>query len=290
MQFLIGADGRRWLPYGRAFTGFSGFSGSWEENVDHAVQRLGQISLHVSPRRARVRLRPETLTWGAFQQLVGVLLEDDKKPVILEIEGAPPAPTELYVRPDDAIARIDDLRAMNEGAGGPQWRASFIEEPLSLKRLTAAAGSDLAAAHRGWRRRRGRIDRATLGRLLDAPLAAPVLLARIGSKDRPILETWPRHIGLYTDEALGKLIGRPFDEHPLHGGYTRRATGGYYDVHRTKAPRFDLIEAVVRPEGGQAIRLRYERLLLPWQAADGTCFVSSLSRPIWHRASACPPC
>lgn len=289
MQFLIGADGRRWLPYGRAFTGFSGFSGSWEENVDHAVRRMGQVSLHISPRRTRIRLRPEALTWGAFQQLVSVLLEDDRGSVILEIEGTPPVPTEIFARPDDAIARIDDLRAMNEGSGGPQWRASFIEEPLSLKRLKAQAGSDLAVAHRGWQRRHGRIDRATLGRLLDAPLSAPLLLARIGPDDRPILETWPRRLGLYSDEALGKLIGRPFDEHPLRG-YSVRATGGYRDVHRTKAPRLDLIEAVVRPEGEQTVRLRYERLLLPWQAEDGTHFVGSLTRPIWHRASACPLC
>ncbi|MGB8840317.1 MAG: hypothetical protein WCC64_04535, partial [Aliidongia sp.] len=104
MQFLIGADGRRWLPYGRAFAGLSGFSGSWEENVDHAVRRLGQVSLHISPRRSRIRLRPETLTWGAFQQLVSVLLDDDKKPVILEIEGNLPVPAELFASPDDAIA------------------------------------------------------------------------------------------------------------------------------------------------------------------------------------------
>jgi hypothetical protein len=229
------------------------------------------------------------LTWGAFQQLVSVLLDDDKKPVILEIEGNPPVPAEIYASPDDAIARIDDLRAMNECSGGTQWRASFIEESLSLKRLAAEAGSDMAAAHRGWRRRRGRIDRTTLARLLDAPLSGSLLLARIGAGDRPILEAWPRRLGLYSDEALGKLIGRPFDEHPLHG-YSVRATGGYREVHRSKAPRLDLIEAVIRPEGGRTMRLRYERLLLPWQAEDGTHFVGSLSRPIWHRASACPLC
>jgi|SRR5580658_10326237 hypothetical protein len=289
MQFLIGNDGRRWLPFGREFTGYFGFSGTWEETLDHAVRSLGQVSLHISPRRCRVRLRPEALTWGAFQQLISVLLDDERKPVVLEIVGAAASPTELYVRPDDAIARIDDLRAMNRRTGGPQWRASFIDEPLSLHRLKLDSAPGLRAAHRDWIRRRGRIDRATLRKLLDAPLSAPLLLARIGRDGRPVSETWPRHLAIYGEEQARKLIGRPFDEHPLHA-YTMRATKGYRDTDRAQAPRLDLIEAVVRPEDSPTVRLRYERLLLPWRGEDGTRFVASLSHSIWRRASACPVC
>src|SRR5580658_9028801 len=261
MQFLIGNDGRRWLPFGREFTGYFGFSGTWEETLDHAVRSLGQVSLHISPRRCRVRLRPEALTWGAFQQLISVLLDDERKPVVLEIVGAAASPTELYVRPDDAIARIDDLRAMNRRTGGPQWRASFIDEPLSLHRLKLDSAPGLRAAHRDWIRRRG----------------------------RPVSETWPRHLAIYGEEQARKLIGRPFDEHPLHA-YTMRATKGYRDTDRAQAPRLDLIEAVVRPEDSPTVRLRYERLLLPWRGEDGTRFVASLSHSIWRRASACPVC
>ena len=289
MQFLIGIDGRWWLPFGREFTGYFGFSGSWEENLDHAVRRHGLVSLHISPRRIRIRLRPEALTWRAFQQLVSILLDDEGKPVVLDIEEPGACPAELYGRADDAIARIDDLRAMNTRTGGPQWRASFIEEHLSLRRLKTDPASGLRAAHNGWLRRRGRMDRVTLRKLLDAPLSASVVLARFGHDDRPIMETWPRRIGLYADEEALKLIGRPFDEHPLPG-YTMQATKGYHDTDRAKVPRLDLIEAVVRPHNGETIRLRYERLLLPWQADDGTRFVICQSRPIWTRASACPTC
>jgi hypothetical protein len=289
MQFLIGVDGRWWLPYGREFTCSFGFSGSWEENLDHAVRCLGQVSLHISPRRIRVRLRPEALTWRAFQQLVSILLDDEGKPVVLNIEVPGDAPAELFARADDAIARIDDLRAMNTQTGGPQWRASFMEEHLSLRRLKTDPASGLRAAHRGWLRHRGRLDRKTVRKLLDAPLSAPVLLARFGRDDRPIMETWPRSLGLYAEDEALKLIGRPFDEHPLPG-YTMQATRGYHDADRAKAPRLDLIEAVVRPQHGTTIRLRYERLLLPWQAEDGTRFIACQSRPIWTRTSACPIC
>ena len=55
-------------------------------------------------------------------------------------------------------------------------------------------------------------------------------------------------------------------------------------------PRLDLIEAVVRLESGQPVRMRYERLLLPWRAEDGTRFVGGLVRQIWQRESASPAC
>jgi len=289
MQFLIGTDGRRWLPYGREFTGYFGFSGTWEENLEHAVRSLGQVSLHISPRRYRIRLRPEALTWGAFQQLISALLDDDGKPVVLDIEGAGGCPTEIYSKVDDAIARIDDLRAMNARSGGPRWRASFMAETLSLQRLKSEAWQGLRAAYRNWTRRRGQLDRTTLHGLLDAPLAAPLLLARVGRDGSPVAETWPDYIGLYTEAQMPKLIGRRFDEHPL-SAYAQRAAQGYGEVDRDQAPRLELIEAVVRPEASEPVRLRYERLLLPWRAEDGARFVSSLSRQHWRRVSACPTC
>jgi hypothetical protein len=289
MQFLIGTDGRRWLPYGREFTGYFGFSGTWEENLDHAVRSLGQVSLHISPRRYRVRLRPEALTWGAFQQLISALLDDEGKPVVLDIEGAGICPTEIYGKVDDAIARIDDLRAMNLRSGGRQWRASFIADVLSLQRLKKEAWQGLRAAYRNWTRRHGLLDRATLRQLLDAPLSAPLLLARIEPDGAPVCETWPGYIGLYTEAQLPGLIGRRFDEHPL-SAYATRAAKGYRETDRDQVPRLELIEAVVRPEESEPVRLRYERLLLPWRTQDGTRFVGSLSRQLWRRVSACPTC
>jgi hypothetical protein len=260
--------------------------GSWQENLDHAVRSLGHVSLHISPRRFRVRLRPDGLSWGAYQQLISILLDDDK-PVVLDIEGV--GPTELYDKVDDAIARIDDLRAMNIRATGTRWRPSFISDPLSLERLKTAPSIGLRAAHRGWVRCRGMLNRAALRRLLDAPLSAPMLLARIDGDGRPSAETWPRYIALYAESQLPAVIGRPFDEHPLHT-YSALAAHGYRETARDEAPRLELIEAVVRPGEHAPIRMRYERLLLPWRAEDGTRYVSGLSRQIWRRATACPVC
>jgi hypothetical protein len=287
MQLLIGADGRRWLPHGRDFVGAYGSTGSWREGLDRAVRSQGQVSLHISPRRYRIRLQPQALTWGAFQQLMSVLLDDEGKPVVLEMDGADPA--ELYGQVDDALARIDDLRAMNPVAVGPQWRASFLSERLSLERLKAAGWGALQAAYRRWARRRGQLDRPSLKRLLDAPLEAPLLLARIGRDGSPIAETWPGYLDLYDAADLPRVLGRRFEEHPL-GNYGALAAEGYRAADRESAARLELIEAVVRPASGGTIRLRYDRLLLPWRMEDGTRYVTSLSRQIWRRASACPIC
>lgn len=291
MQFLIGTDGRRWLPFGREFTRHVGFSGSWEENVDFAVRRHGQVSLHLSPRRYRVRLQPEALTWGAFQQLISVLLDDDAKPVVLDIEAASDhLPTEIYANVDDAIARIDDLRAMNAQTGGPQWRASFIDEPLSIQRLRPLGQpSPLKTAYRSWVRRRGQLSAPLLSRLLGSPLTAPMLLARIGKDGRPVAETWPSFLKLYTDEQVPKLLGQPLEEHPLVA-FSELSARGYQAVGRDQSPRLALIEAVVPRPNGKAVRIRYERLLLPWRAADGTRFVGSTIRQIWQRETASPIC
>jgi hypothetical protein len=287
MQLLIGADGRRVLPHGRDFVGAYGSVSAWRDGLDRAVRSQGHVSLHISPRRYSIRLRPEALTWGAFQQVMSVLLDDEGKPVVLEPEGAGPA--ELYGKVDDAIARIDDLRAMNPAAAGPQWRASFFAEKLSLQRLKQEGWGALQAAYRRWSRRRGRLDRISLARLLDAPLDAPMLLARIGRDGSPIAETWPGYIGLYEPAEIPGLLGRRFQDLPL-SAYSALAAEGYRVADREASPRLELIEAVVRPASGETVRLRYDRLLLPWRAEDGTRYVTGLSRNIWRRASACPIC
>jgi hypothetical protein len=289
MQFLIGADGQCWFPYGREFTKAFGLAGSWEENLESAVHSLGQVSLHISPRRYRIRLRPEALTWRAFQQLISVLLDDEKKPVVLDIESAEAFPTEIYAEVDDAIARIDDLRAMNTGAADRKWRSSFIGEPLALDRLKVQARAGLRTVYRSWMRRRGELDRATLRGLLDAPLSAPYLLIRFGRDGRAVTETWPGYITLYNDSQLDKVVGQPFEEQPLRT-FSALAGRAFNDVARDGTPRLELIEAVARTRDAEAIRMRYERLLLPWRAQDGTRYVSGLSRQIWRRVSACPTC
>lgn len=287
MQLLIGADGRRWLPHGRDFVGSYGSAGAWRDGLDRAVRSQGQVSLHISPRRYSIRLRPQALTWGAYQQLMSVMLDDEGKPVVLELDGGDPA--ELYGQVDDAIARIDDLRAMNPTADGPQWRASFLSERLSLDRLKEGGWGTLPAAYRRWSRCRGQLDRKSLVRLLDAPLEAPMLLTRIGRDGSPIVETWPGYIDIYGTGDISKILGRRFEEHPL-SSYAALAAEGYRAADREGTARLELIEAVVREASGETFRLRYDRLLLPWRAEDGTRYVSSLSRQIWRRASACPIC
>lgn len=289
MHLLIGTDGRNWLPYGRDFTGHFGFSGSWEENVDHAVRSLGQVSLLISPRRFRIRLRPEALTWSAFQQLTYMLLDDDRKPVVLDFEGGGSTPTELYADVENAIARLDDLRAMNPMASGPQLRASYMNESLSLKRFESGSWQGLRKAYRAWARRRGQLDRVSLRKLLDAPFDAPFLLASVGRDGWPSVATWPAHIELYSREQADRLIGRSFHELPLHS-YALRSAQGYRHADRTERPQLELIEAVVQPERGGPVRIRYDRLLLPWRASDGTRYVANLTRQNWKRASACPTC
>jgi hypothetical protein len=289
MQFLIGTDGQCWFPYGRDFTRRFGLDGSWEENIHGAVHSLGQVSLHISPRRYRIRLRPEALTWRAFQQLISVLLDDEKKPVVLDVESVEGFPTEIYADVDDAIARIDDLRAMNTGAIDRKWRSSFIGEPLALDRLKVEARAGLRSAYRSWARRRGELDRQTLRNLLDDPLSAPFLLIRFGRDGRGVTETWPGYITLYNETQLQKVVGQPFEEQPLRT-FSVLAGRGFNDVARDGGPRLELIEAVNRTRDAEVIRMRYERLLLPWRGQDGTRYVSGLSRQIWRRVSACPTC
>ena len=242
-----------------------------------------------SPRRFRIRLRPEALTWGAFQQLTYILLDDDRKPVVLDFEGGGSMPTELYADVENAIARLDDVRAMNPMATGAQWRASYISEALSLKRFESGNWQGLRKAYRGWARRRGQLDRVSLRKLLDAPFDAPFLLARVGSDGWPSAATWPAHIELYSREEADRLIDRPFDEHPLRS-YALRSAQGYRQAACTERPQLELIEAVIESERSGLVRMRYDRLLLPWRASDGTRYVANLTRQNWKRASACPIC
>lgn len=89
-----------------------------------------------------------------------------------------------------------------------------------------------------------------------------------------------RHSGgsiqLYGAEWSAKAAGRRLSEQP-DAAYGRWIEQGCAAVDESRTARVELVHASVVGAGGQVRRWRYERLLLPFEAADGRRVVMSIS-------------
>jgi hypothetical protein len=84
-----------------------------------------------------------------------------------------------------------------------------------------------------------------------------------------------------------RTTGRRFIDQPdaVYGAWLAHV---YRQVLASQSPRFDFVDATIRMPGAVFQHTRYDRLLLPWQLADGTATVGLLSfkRPTQTRTEA----
>lgn len=70
--------------------------------------------------------------------------------------------------------------------------------------------------------------------------------------------------------------------------YAAWANEFYKEVATTAKPRYDIVDAII-PHASRGPRVRYERLLLPWDTPSGEILVTLSSRTLSHEAAAEQP-
>jgi hypothetical protein len=235
----------------------------------YAIRNFGWMRIRTKPGLVRLQLRPMAFTRAAYEAAIRLMTDEERAIFVFDREEAMPV-TDVVRNFNDAAAHLEDLMSF---AGESSCRSSFFSEALSLGRLRHPKRRVLRDLAITWRRARG---------FLSGDLLEP--FREVNSRERFVLvRTAGRHgtiqhfgHGITCFGPTEPLVGRDIEDQPdpIYGENTAR---GFHEVHLAAVPRLELVDSVIRPPGRPVQRARYDRLLLPWRAADGRGFVSSTS-------------
>lgn len=268
--YVIDGEGEVWLEGSRSFRRRFGDPSPDFDLAGYAVRNFGCIHMRLQGDTARFRIQPGAISVKAFAQAVKMMVDEPCDRYIFD--GAMPAPhLEMVRNLNDAVARLEDFVE-----GVREHRDSIVaSELLSLERLRHPKRAMLRDLLTQWRRLHGRLPSDPLVPFRSAGVLGRAILARPrpgGTKIRffgPQLDVydagWP-------ERAIGLDLEAQPD--PTYGAWSAQ---GYQEVRLAARPRLELVDAVIREPAKPALRHRYERLLLPWQAADGSALVSGTS-------------
>jgi len=240
---------------------------------DSAVRELGYVLVRERSSSLHVSLRPALVTEAALAALFYYLAEAMPERVMLSyllddwrhevVRGA-----------HQSMTRLEDLVS-----AAAQWRPSarYREQTQALalgKNTTLERWIPLLAV---WRLSGGRVP----GRLTDLfatlGLLDRVVVLRIPSgSDRLIFEHRGTGLSFYRPCWSLMLFGRDMEDQPDRE-YAAMTARAYRAALGDRQPRFDAVDAVINSPGGDVRRYRYDRLILPWDGADGARFVSGIS-------------
>jgi len=240
---------------------------------DRAVRDLGYVLVRERAASLHVSLRPSLVTEAALAALFYHVAEAMPERVLLSyllddwrhevVRGA-----------HQAMTRLEDLVS---SAALWQPSARYQEQTQALTFRKHAALERWVPLLAVWRLAGGR----TPGRLTDlfatlGLIDRTVVLRVPNGSDRLIFEHRGTGLSFYRPCWSLMLFGRDLEDQPDRD-YAVMTARAYRAALGARQPRFDAVDAVINSPGRDVRRYRYDRLILPWDAADGARFVSGIS-------------
>jgi hypothetical protein len=169
--------------------------------------------------------------------------------------------------------RAEDLAAGEPVAGRPRW--------LSAERKLAALNLPAFAKTRPlvdlWTTTRGRLGDDLMQALRASDLMhRAVLVRQVAGTSRLVYEHFGSDIkAMRPCEAL-KLVGRDIDDvaDRAYGGWVAES---YSSALRRRRLRLESVRATLQTSEESTVKVRYDRLLLPWRRSGSDLFVLGIS-------------
>ena len=276
MDLLIDQAGQPWLNGSSALRRRLGQPSPDIDLAGYVVRNMGFARLRFRQGTIRLTIRAGQLEFPALESVVRFLLTESWQRLVIEHADRSPA-FEIFGHIEDAVARLKDLGAPSLALA---QRDPFVNQPLSLDRLSQSGQESLQALLHIWRNRRGQLTPAQIIASVPEALKPRITLAQMrppsgGAGSRALVE----HIGpgfrvFDACWALG-AVGRDLEEQP-DPAYGVRSARGYHEVAALGQPRLEQVDAVIDVPGRPVKRSRYDRLMLPWRSR-GELFVCGAS-------------
>jgi hypothetical protein len=239
----------------------------------YAVRNLGFIHVRQHEEGVRVSLRSGTFSLLSLTAALYLLLDRRPPRIVLAVFWGEDWSYEMFTSLGAFTERTEDLAAGEPVAGRPRWLA--VEKKLDALRKpafrTVRSVVDL------WKANRGRLNEDLYQALQRADLLErAVLVRKLPRSSRLVYEHFGVGIKLVRPCETFVMVGR--DAHDLpdkeYGGWVAET---YSEALSGRRLRLDGIRATISTSQAATLRVRYDRLLMPWLRGGSDLFVLGLS-------------
>jgi len=202
-----------------------------------------------------------------------VLIDRRPRRIVLSVFWGEEWSHEMFTNLGSFVDRAEDLAAGEPVAGRPRWLAA--ERKLEALSLPAFEKTRPLVAL--WTMTRGRLGDDLIRALRACDLLhRAVLVRQIAGTSRLVYEHFGSEIKAMRPCETMMLVGREIDDivDRAYGGWVAES---YSSALRKRRLRLDSIRATLRTSEESAVKVRYDRLLMPWRRSGDDMFALGIS-------------
>jgi hypothetical protein len=239
----------------------------------YAVRNLGFIHVRLHEEGVRVSLRSGTFSLLTLAAALYTLIDRRPRRIILAVFWGDDWSYEMFTALGSFAERAEDLAAGEPIAGRPRWLA--VEKKLEALELPAF--EKVKPVVDLWRANRGRLSEE-LYQVLRATdlLQRAVLIRKLPRSSRLVYQHFGGGIKMMRPCETFVMIGRDAHDVPDRE-YGIWVADHYGEALSRRRLRLDGMRATVGTSQSGTLRVRYDRLLMPWRGGTSDLFVLGLS-------------
>lgn len=270
---LIDDHGEAWADDSRALALRLGYRDPDFDAPAYAVRNLGFIHVRQHGEGIRVSLRAQRYSLLTLTTALYLLLERRPRRIVLAVFEGGDWSYEMFTSLGSFAERTEDLAAGKPVAGRPRWLA--VEKQLDA--LALPTFQKVRPVVDLWKASRGRLGEDLYATLRASDLLErAVLVRKLPRSSRLVYEHFGVGIRAMRPCETLRVVGRDVDD------ITDRDYGGWVGLSYSEAlgsRRLQLasVRAAVRTSEAATLRVRYDRLLMPWRKSGSDLFVLSIS-------------
>jgi hypothetical protein len=263
---LIDERGQSWPDNSAALARRLGYREPDFDAPAYSVRNLGFIHVRQHEEGVRVSLRSGTFSLLSLTATLYALIDRRPRRIVLAVFWGEDWSYEMFTSLGSFAERTEDLAAGEPIAGRPRWLA--VEKKLDTLALPAFEKVQPVVAL--WKANRGRFgeDLYQVLRATDL-LQRAVLVRKLPRSSRLVYEHFGGGIKMMRPCETFTMIGRDAHDVPDkdYGGWVAENYGEALSGRRL---RLDGVRATVGTSQAATLRVRYDRLLMPWRRGGGS--------------------
>jgi hypothetical protein len=239
----------------------------------YAVRNLGFIHLRQHEEGVRVSLRSGTFSLLSLTATLYALVDRRPRRIVLAVFWGEDWSYEMFTSLGSFAERAEDLAAGEPIAGRPRWLAA----EKKLDALTLPAFAKIRPLVDLWITSRGRLSDDFDQALRASDLIHRAVLVRnVAGTSRLVYEHFGSAIKAMRPCETLKLVGRDIDDiaDRAYGGWVAES---YSSVLRRRRLQLESVRATLRTSEENTLKVRYDRLLMPWRRSGNDLFVLGIS-------------
>jgi hypothetical protein len=270
---LIDERGEHWPDDSLALAQKLGYRNPDFDAPAYTVRNLGFIHVRHHEEGVRVSLRSGRFSLLSLAAALYVLVDRRPRRIVLAVFWGEDWSYEMFTSLGSFAERAEDLAAGEPIAGRPRWLA--VEKALAALELPAF--EKVKPVVELWKANRGRLSEELMLVLRKTDLLhRAVLVRKLPRSSRLVYQHFGGGIKMMRPCETLLMIGREAHEVPDkdYGGWVADAYGETLSRRRL---RLDGVRATVGTSQSATLRVRYDRLLMPWRRGGSDMFVLGLS-------------